>query len=564
MNFNEYNYQRPDLESLKSRFGVLVDKFKNARSFQEQDEVMVEINLLRRNFESMSEIASIRHTIDTTDTYYEQEQEYFDESTPIYQGLVSDFYRELVASKQRPNLENKWGRQLFQIAEMTLRTFRPEIIEDLQVENKLTTEYMKLIASASIMFEGEERNLPGLGPFQQSTDRIMRKRASEAKYGFFAVHEADLDRIYDQLVKVRHQIAQKLGYKDYVGLGYDRMLRSDYTPEMVAGFRRQVAEHIVPAASGLRERQRQRLGLETLLYFDEAVEFLKGNAKPQGDAEWIVDNGRRLFGELSSETAEFFEFMTEHGLMDLVSKKGKAGGGYCTYISEYRSPFIFSNFNGTSGDVDVLTHESGHAFQVYSSRNFVLPEYQWPTYESCEIHSMSMEFWAWPWMELFFKEDADKYRFAHLSDALLFIPYGVSVDEFQHFVYSNPGATVEERKQAWRAIEKKYLPHRNYAENDYLEKGSYWHQQSHIFTAPFYYIDYTLAQVCAFQFWQKSREIRDAAWQDYLNLCRLGGSLSFLELVKQANLTSPFEKRCVPEVIQAISAWLAGVDDSKF
>ena len=564
MNFNEYNYQRPDLESLKSRFGVLVDKFKNAGSFQEQDEVMVEINLLRRNFESMSEIASIRHTIDTTDTYYEQEQEYFDESTPIYQGLVSDFYRELVASKQRPELENKWGKQLFQIAEMTLRTFKPEIIEDLQVENKLTTEYMKLIASASIMFEGEERNLPGLGPFQQSTDRTMRKRASEAKYGFFAEHEADLDRICDQLVKVRHQIAQKLGYKDYVGLGYDRMLRSDYTPEMVAGFRSPVAEHIVPAASGLRQRQRQRLGLETLRYYDEAVDFPKGNAKPQGDAEWIVDNGRRLFGELSPETAEFFKFMTEHGLMDLVSKKGKAGGGYCTYISEYRSPFIFSNFNGTSGDVDVLTHESGHAFQVYSSRNFVLPEYQWPTYESCEIHSMSMEFWAWPWMELFFKEDADKYRFAHLSDALLFIPYGVSVDEFQHFVYSNPEATVEERKQAWRAIEKKYLPHRNYAENDYLEKGSYWHQQSHIFTAPFYYIDYTLAQVCAFQFWQKSRETRDTAWQDYLNLCRLGGSLSFLELVKQANLTSPFEKQCVPEVIQAIAAWLAGVDDSKF
>lgn len=564
MKFKDYKYHRPDIDVIKPRFASLMEKFKQAASLNEQDAVMVEINLLRGEFESMSQLATIRHTIDTTDTYYEQEQEFFDETMPIYQGLISEFYQALVDSSFRSGLEEKWGKQLFTIAELTLRTFKPEIIEDLQIENKLATEYSKLIASASIMFEGEERNLPGLGPFQQSTDRMMRKKASEARYGFFAAHEETLDKIYDELVKVRTQIAKKLGYKNYVELGYARMLRSDYNPEMVANFRRQVAEQIVPVATKLRERQRRRLGLDTLMYYDEKFSFLKGNAKPQGDSEWILDNGRRMYKELSPETDEFFTFMTDHELMDLVSKKGKAGGGYCTFISEYRSPFIFSNFNGTSGDVDVLTHEAGHAFQVYCSQNFVVPEYQWPTYESCEIHSMSMEFFAWPWMELFFKEAADKYRFTHLSEALLFIPYGVTVDEFQHFVYSKPEATIEERKSVWRQIEKKYLPHRNYEENEYLEQGGYWHQQSHIYSAPFYYIDYTLAQICAFQFWKKSREDRETAWEDYLKLCRAGGSQSFLGLVKLAHLTSPFENLCVQNVIQAIEEWLDGVDDRKF
>lgn len=564
MKFKDYPYTQPDIVELKAKFLTLLEKFSQASSFGAQDEIFGEINRLRGDFESMSQIVSIRQTIDTTDSYYEKEQEYFDENMPIYQGLVSDFYRALVDSRFRGELEKKWGKQLFQIAELTLKTFKPEIIEDLQLENKLTTEYTKLIASAKILFEGEERNLPGLGTFLQATDRELRKNANEAKYSFFTVQEGKLDEIYDDLVKVRTRIAQKLGYSNYIELGYARMLRSDYNPEMVANFRRQVEEQIVPVATKLRERQRRRLKLDELLYYDEKFSFLTGNALPQGDPEWILENGRRMYKELSPETDTFFNVMVDNELMDLVTKKGKAGGGYCTYISKYQVPFIFSNFNGTSGDVDVLTHEAGHAFQVYTSRNFTLPEYQWPTYESCEIHSMSMEFFAWPWMELFFKEAADKYRFTHLSEALLFIPYGVSVDEFQHFVYEHPEATPVERKNAWRLTEKKYLPHRNYEGNKYLERGGYWHQQGHIFGSPFYFIDYTFAQICAFQFWKSSREDSEKAWQDYLGLCQVGGSLSFLELVKQAHLISPFEDGCVQSVIGSIEEWLNSVDDLQF
>ncbi|MFD1956976.1 M3 family oligoendopeptidase [Paenibacillus thailandensis] len=564
MKFSEYRYERPDVKQFGEKLKEQLAAFEAADSYEKQDEAMSRINKLRSEFDTMSTIASVRHSIDTTDAFYKAEQDFFDEAGPIVQEYVTDYYRALVHSRFRPELEAKWGTQLFRLAELSLKTFSPEIIEDLQLENKLTTEYSQLIASAKIMFEGEERTLPQLTPFAQSKDRDMRKRAEEARTGFLLENEGKLDRIYDDLVKVRTTIAKKLGYDNFVALGYDRMSRTDYDAGMVAAFRKQVEESIVPAVTRLKARQKERIGVEELLYYDEGFNFKSGNALPKGDPEWIVAGGERMYTELSPETKAFFQYMKDNELMDLVSKKGKRSGGYCTYISEYGSPFIFSNFNGTSGDIDVLTHEAGHAFQVYESRKFKVPEYSFPTYEACEIHSMSMEFFTWPWMDLFFKEDADKYRFAHLASALTFIPYGVSVDEFQHFVYANPEATPAERKQAWRDIERKYLPHRNYGDNDYLERGNYWHRQGHIFNTPFYYIDYTLAQICAFQFWKKMHEDRESAWNEYLNLCRQGGSLSFTELVKVAGLISPFEEGCVTSVIGSIEQWLNGVNDKSF
>lgn len=299
-----------------------------------------------------------------------------------------------------------------------------------------------------------------------------------------------------------------------------------------------------------------------MYYFDESFNFKSGNAAPKGDPDWIVENSTEMYEQLSPEMNEFFIFIRDNELMDLVSKQGKQSGGYCTFLSEYGAPFIFSNFNGTSHDIDVLTHEVGHAFQVYESRHFEVPEYNWPTYEAAEIHSMSMEFFTWPWMKLFFQEDTEKYKFAHLADALLFIPYGVSVDEFQHFVYSNPEVTPAERKAAWREIEKKYLPYWNHGDNDYLERGGFWQKQGHIYQSPFYYIDYTLAQLCAFQFWNRINEDFKSAWADYLKLCRTGGSQSFTGLVQVAGLISPFENGCIATVIGEIESWLNRVDDT--
>jgi M3 family oligoendopeptidase len=561
MKFSEMKYERPDFAALEADFEQLLSQFTNASTFTEQNEALQKLTELRNHFDSMYELVYIRHTMNTEDEFYAAEQDYFDEKKPVYQGWVSKLYKAMMESRFRTELEAKWGRQLFALAECAVKSFAPEIVEDLQQENKLVSEYVKLTASAKIPFEGEDRTLPQLHPFQLSTDRGMRKRASEAKWNFYSEHEAELDRIFDELVKVRTRMAHKLGFKNYAELSYLLMNRTDYNAQMVKAFRDQVRDVIVPVATRLRDRQRERIGVDTLRYYDDEFMFSSGNAAPKGNPEWIVENGRRMYQELSPETDEFFRFMMDNELLDLVSKKGKAGGGYCTYIAEYKAPFIFSNFNGTSGDINVLTHEAGHAFQVYLSRDYEAPEYHFPTYEACEIHSMSMEFFTWPWMELFFQEDTEKYKYAHLTHALFFVPYGVAVDEFQHMVYENPDLSPAERKKVWRDLEKKYLPHRNYEGNDFLERGGFWFQQRHIFNSPFYYIDYTLAQICALQFWKKMHENREAAWADYVHLCKLGGSKSFLELVKEANLVSPFEDGCIAFVIGDIEAWLNRVDD---
>lgn len=563
MSFENYTYERPNLDGLKVNFDTALENFKSAPSVEEQTKAMNEINKLRNDIGTMFNLCYIRHSIDTNDEFYKEEQDYMDEIQPEIEGLTTKYYQALVESKYRTELEGKWGKQLFALAEGQLKTFKPEIVPLLQQENRLSTEYTKLMASAKIDFEGEERTLAQLEPYTQVTDREIRKRANEAKFGFLAEHQNELDRIYDDLVKVRTEIAQTLGYKNFVELGYYRMMRTDYNAEMVAIFRKQVKDFIVPIATKLKARQQERIGVEQLKYYDEGFIFKTGNAVPKGSPEWIIENGQKMYEDLSKETGAFFQFMQANNLMDLVAKKGKAGGGYCTYIEDYKSPFIFSNFNGTSGDIDVLTHEAGHAFQVYSSRHFEIPEYYWPTYEACEIHSMSMEFFTWPWMDLFFQEDTDKYKFSHLSDSLLFLPYGVSVDEFQHWVYENPEATPKERKLQWREIEKKYLPHKDYDGNDYLENGGFWQRQGHIYNSPFYYIDYTLAQICAFQFWKRSRENQEEAWRDYVKLCKLGGSMSFTKLVEAANLISPFESGCVESVVGEIEAWLNTVEDKK-
>jgi len=420
--FEEFVYERPVMESFSADFKRLLHDFEHAESYEKQSELIAAIDEKKSEFTSMYNICHIRHTVNTKDSFYEAEQGFYDQNMPNYEALNTEYYKLLIASNFRKELEEKWGSQLFTIAELSIKTFIPEILEDLKEENQLSSEYTKLKATASIEYDGEQYNLATITPLEIDIDRAKREGAASAKWAFYAGKSAEIETIFDKLVKVRHRIAKKMGYSNFVELGYARMLRSDYDAKMVANFRKQILEHIVPMATKLYERQAKRLGLKSLKYYDEGFRFASGNPKPKGTPDWIVDNAQSMYGELSAETKEFFDFMIDGGLMDLVNKEGKATGGYCTFIGKYKSPFIFSNFNGTSGDIDVLTHEAGHAFQVYSSRDIGIGEYNWPTYEACEIHSMSMEFFTWPWMQLFFKDDTNKYKFAHLSGAIRFLP----------------------------------------------------------------------------------------------------------------------------------------------
>ena len=563
MKFSEFKYERPNYEKYKEVFIEFIKNIHDSSTYKEQKKYIENINKLRNNIETMQTICSIRNSINTEDEFYDTEKNYWDEYLPFYEELNSLFYKEIVNSKFKKDLELDYGKQFISICDYSLKVFSSNIINDLQEENKLCSEYTKLLASANIDFEGKIRNLSGLSPFMLSEDRNIRIKASKAYYNFFEENEDKFDDLFDKLVKVRTTIAEKLKFNSFVEVGYIRMMRTDYNANMVSKFRKQVLDYIVPVASELYKRQENRLGIDKLTYIDENFEFLTGNATPKGSLEDIIENAKKMYGELSKETKEFFDFMLNNNLMDLVTKKGKAAGGYCTYIPNYKSPFIFSNFNKTSDDIDVLTHEAGHAFQLYMSTWIDMPEINFPTYETCEVHSMSMEFITWPWMELFFKEESDKYKFSHLSSAIKFIPYGIVVDEFQHHIYENPNMSKEDRKKVWRDLEKKYLPHKDYEDCDILERGCWWFKQGHIFKNPFYYIDYTLAQICSLQFWKRMREDFDKGWNDYINICKVGGTKSFLEVIEIGNLKSPFEDGCVKSVIGTIKKYLDSIEDTK-
>lgn len=563
MSTEHFKYTRPDLDQVKLIYKNLTEKFKNAESAEEQIDIFKEINLLRSDYNTHNALASINYTKDTTKPENVEEYKFFNINNPEIDTYENNFIKVFINSKFRDRLESEFGKHLFNLYEVRIKTQDQTTEKDMQEENLLVSKYVSLTASAKIPFENQTLNLSGLAKYKSAANRETRIKAHNAFYDFFNEKENELNDIYDQLVKTRHKIAKKLGYEDYIKLSYDKMSRTDYDHKDVAEFRKYVKKYFVPLANKLYKKQAQILGLEKLNFYDEPLLFKSGNAKPKGDMNWIIENSRRMYSELSPETDDFFEFMLENKLMDLETRQGKAGGGYCTFLANTKMPFIFANFNGTKYDIKVLTHEVGHAFQSYMSRNYEYIEYVFPTMESAEIHSMSMELITWPWMELFFKDEAKKFCYHQMDSAIKFIPYACAVDEFQELIFQNPDATPDERKKIWQKMEKEYLSHREYAGIEFLENGGFWQQQAHIYKRPFYYIDYALAQICALQFWVKTNENKNNAWDDYIALCKEGGSKPFTELLEVAGLKSPFEEESLKVASQYADKWLSGINVKK-
>ena len=557
MKFSEMPYVRPDIEAVKQQIGEAVAAMEAAETAEEQIAAIDRYNAIEGSVNTMGTLAYIRHTINTRDEYYDKENEFIDENTPVLQELSQQMEEAMLRSRFRPALEEKYGKLLFTNLEISFRSFKPELIGLMQQENKLTSEYQKLYASAVVEFNGEKMPLPKLGPFKQSPDRAVRRAAYETEGRFFDEHREDLDRIYDELVKNRTAQAKLLGHENYLQLGYDRLGRNCYDPKKVAAFRDQIAGDLVPIVAEVKKAQEKRIGVEKLKFWDDTLLFPDGNPVPQGTADDILAAGLEMYHGLSPETAEFIDMMYEGELLDVLSKDGKAPGGYCTEIYDYRAPFIFSNFNGTSGDVDVLTHEAGHAFAGYRAmKKGYIPQLLSPTMEACECHSMSMEFLTSPFHHLFFGDATKKYELAHCEESLTFIPYGCLVDEFQHRMYENPDLTPAQRNETWLELEKKYRPWNDFENLPFYGRGAGWQRQLHIYQHPLYYIDYCMAQTVAFQFWIASLKDREDAWKRYLAFADLGGTRTFEELVHGAGLKLPYEPGCIREIGEAVSQWL--------
>ena len=557
MKFHEMPYQRPELDAFRRKTEDVQSRIRSAGSAREQIDAYRNFDQTRMEIDTQISLAYVRHTIDTRDSFYETENDFLDEIGPSFQELGRQVDLALLDSKFRPALEEELGKKLFTDLEISVRTMKPEILELMQEENRLQSEYQKLYASALVEWQGEKLPLPKLGPFLQDPDRSVRKAAWETRALWFDSHREELDRLYDQLVKNRDAQGKAMGYENYIPLGYDRLGRNCWGPEECAAFRDQIAQDMVPIVARVKRDQEKRLGVEKLRLYDDALLFPDGNAKPQGSSEDILAAGREMYHALSGETREFIDFLYDGELLDVLSKEGKAPGGYCTNFSIYKAPFIFSNFNGTSGDVDVLTHEAGHAFADYrAARKGYLSALKSPTIEACECHSMSMEFLTAPWHEKFFGPLTRKYEIGHCEDALIFIPYGCMVDEFQHQMYENPSLTPEERNGIWLELEKKYRPWMDYDNLPFYSRGALWQQQLHIYLYPLYYIDYCMAQTVAFQLWMASLEDRADAWARYLRFVDAGGAQTFEGLVQTAGLRLPYDPGCVRAVGEKISRWL--------
>lgn len=556
---NEVELEEINKEDIINGYNSLNEKLNSSINSAEAISTIREFFSYEDDFSTIISLVNYRHTIDTRDEKYTKLQDLLDEILPSIQEASQTFSLSIYNSKFRKELENEFGTLFFDQIALSLKTFSPTIIDDLIEENKESSEYVNLISQAKIEFEGKTYSISQMGKFTTSLDRDTRLKASRKVWEFYETNDDKIGDIYSRMVKTRDRIAKKLGYKNYVQLGYDRMGRLDWNQEDAKVYREKILKYIVPLSESIYSAQKERLGYgDDTRFSDYAIFYKSGNPTPKGSPDDLINAAKIMYASLSPIASHYFNFMVNHGCMDLVAKEGKAGGGYMDYLPGLKTSLIFSNFNGTSGDVDVLTHEFGHALQGFLGASETdIPNYRTPGMECAEMHSMSMEYLTYPWMELFFKEDTDKYRYQHLCDAITFIPYGCIIDAFQTYAYENPNLTHEDRKKYWRGLEKTYCPHREYKDNVFLESGGYWERQHHVFENPLYYLDYTIAQVVSLEFFIESREDFKSTFEKYLAFDRRGGKYSFRELLKQSSIKNPFDGDTLKEVAEDIMKYLA-------
>jgi M3 family oligoendopeptidase len=554
--FSAVDAAAPDMEAVAAEYEALLARLDAAEGEGALRAVIEDWGAMQRRDGTWSALAYLRFHQDTREASYVAARELADALDPKFKEFNAQVKRRLLAPGRRAEAAALVGEHALALWGCDLEAYSPQIEAHLIRESALSAEHTALLAGARVEFQGKTWRMSEMRRFLMDPDRAVRHGAERARWGWFLENAEALDGIYDGLVAERHAMAQKLGFEDFIPVGYKRMQRTDYDQRDVERFRAQVREELVPLVVALRERQRGALGVEALRWWDENLHGAEGNPQPQGDLEWIVAQTQGLFDELHPALAEFYAMMRSRGLMDLPSREGKAGGGFCTTLPSYGVPYIFANFIGNQDDVRVLIHELGHAFQCWSSRHVALPDQVWPTSEACEIHSMGLEHLVYGGLHHLFGGEAARYRQVHLTDALQFIPYGVAVDHFQHLVYASPGASAKERRQMWREVEAMYLPWRQYGDLEHLREGGFWHLQAHIFGMPFYYIDYTLASTCALQYWAWGQRDLAGALSSYVGLCARGGVAPFQALARGAGLTSPFDEGCLSEVIRTARAAL--------
>lgn len=543
-------YKRYDIEEAKKAYKAATLKIRNANS---ANEVLAARKQLLEETDKLSSeynLAYVRWSCNTKDEFYKAEKEYYEQKTPELSGVKIDYIKAMLETPFKAEVQAALDKPIYMDYEVSLKALDEAIVPELQEESAIVNEYSQFMSEFTVDFRGEKLPLTVLRRYMEDPDRETRKQAFDTLGKAFEENSEILDGTFDRLVKVRDRMAKKMGYKNYVELGYHRMGRICYDRDMVEKFRENVLADIVPVVSRIRKERGLEMGIDELKLYDYGVCFADGDPQPVLNAEQMFKAGREMYHEMSKPTGEFIDMMIENDAFDVLSREGKWGGGYCTEFPLYKQPFILANFNGTSGDVDVLTHEAGHAFASYLGFKNNLDSEAPLGMETAETHSMSMEFFCWKFIDKFFKDRANDYKYKHLLDSLSFLTYGTIVDAFQHVVYEHPELTPAQRNQEWNKLEAQFRPYLNTKGMKYLEKGTRWQYQMHIYETPFYYIDYCLAQSNALQFLFASLCDYDDAFKRYLKFTSHNGTMLFTDMLKEAGINSPFEKGALKMVAE--------------
>jgi oligoendopeptidase F len=452
-------------------------------------------------------------------------------------------------------LQEKLPQPRFQIFDRDLKNrvelFRPQNVALETGEAKLCQQYQKLSGSLTVNFRGEEKTLVQMGRYLEEPDRALRREAWElvAKR---RLQEADkFDDIFDQQLKLRAQIAQNAGFKNYRDYAFRRMGRFDYTPDDCAKFHDAVEKEVMPAVHELQSQRRVQLKVQKLCPWDLAVDpHNRPPLKPFAQVGEMVSRTRKIFNHLDGELADGFQQMDDLRLLDLDNRKGKAPGGYQSTLAESRLPFIFMNAIGLQRDVETILHEAGHAFHALATREENLYLYRSAPIEFCEVASMAMELLGNEFLEEFYPTaEANRARKTHLEGIIGFFPWMATVDAFQHWIYTHANHTRAERKAAWLKLMDRFGGDLDWTSFEESRAHS-WHRQLHIFIHPFYYVEYGIAQLGALQVWANSRHDKAKALNDYKKSLALGGSRPLPELFSAAGCKFQFDAATIRPLIQ--------------
>ena len=445
--------------------------------------------------------------------------------------------------------------------------FREENIPLGVEQTKLVTKAQGITGGMTVEFEGEERTFPEMKAFLESNNRSVREKAWKSMVSRWMNDSEELSEIFDELIKIRHEIAKNAGFDSYTNYMFKAMHRFDYTVEDCLTFHNSIEKVCMPIVREINEKRRSSFNLEILSPWDVNEKSGSGPdiegknpLRPFDNVGEMVQKLSELFHKMSRDLGNKFDKLVEMDTLDLESRKGKAPGGYQYYLEKSRVPFIFMNAAGLQGDLETMIHESGHAFHsLYCGHLELIDERNYPI-EFAEVASMSMELLTQDEWQIFYDNDDEVNRaiLSHLEGVVFLLPWIATIDAFQHWIYANPNHTREERTEYWLSLRDRFGSKMDWKDNEDFRELS-WQQQGHLFGVPFYYIEYGIAQLGALQLWQTHRKSPEKALKDYENAMKLGNTKILPELFAAAELKLGFDEKHVDSLINEVKTAMAEV-----